>query len=170
MKKNRLSIRAVISLILSLILLCMPAMAFSMNGNYVVSVRAEDNTENETATGEDSDTSGDNMETSAEDTTGDDMENSTENPTEDATEDGTVSGNEVPEPVCNCEDKCGSYEYDRNCPICAEDYKKCAYKKPNVTISINKPDGWYNDTAFVSFTVTDTAHTGNFETAKIQAK
>ena len=170
MKKNRLSIRAVISLILSLILLCMPAMAFSMNGNYVVSVRAEDNTENETATGEDSDTSGDNMETSAEDTTGDDMENSTENPTEDATEDGTVSGNEVPEPVCNCEDKCGSYEYDRNCPICAEDYKKCAYKKPNVTISINKPDGWYNDTAIVSFTVTDTAHTGNFETAKIQAK
>ncbi len=193
MKKNRLSIRAVISLILSLILLCMPAMAFSMNGNYVVNVRAEDktgteestdaetesgseensaedNTENETATGEDSDTSGDNMETSAEDTTGDDMENSTENPTEDATEDGTVSGNEVPEPVCNCEDKCGSYEYDRNCPICAEDYKKCAYKKPNVTISINKPDGWYNDTAFVSFTVTDTAHTGNFETAKIQAK
>ena len=170
MKKNRLSIRAVISLILSLILLCMPAMAFSMNGNYVVSVRAEDNTENETATGEDSDTSGDNMETSAEDTTGDDMENYTENPTEDATEDGTVSGNEVPEPVCNCEDKCGSYEYDRNCPICAEDYKKCAYKKPNVTISINKPDGWYNDTAFVSFTVTDTAHTGNFETAKIQAK
>lgn len=170
MKKNRLSIRAVISLILSLILLCMPAMAFSMNGNYVVSVRAEDNTENETATGEDSDTSGDNMETSAEDTTGDDMENSTENPTEDATEDGTVSGNEVPEPVCNCEDKCGSYEYDRNCPVCVEDYKNCAYKKPNVTISINKPDGWYNDTAFVSFTVTDTAHTGNFETAKIQAK
>ena len=193
MKKNRLSIRAVISLILSLILLCMPAMAFSMNGNYVVNVRAEDktgteestdaetesgseensaedNTENETATGEDSDTSGDNMETSAEDTTGDDMEDSTENPTEDATEDGTVSGNEVPELVCSCEDKCGSYEYDRSCPICAEDYKKCAYKKPNVTISINKPDGWYNDTAFVSFSVTDSAHTGNFETAKIQAK
>lgn len=162
MKKNRLSIRAVISLILSLILLCMPAMAFSMNGNYVVSVRAEDNTENETATGEDSDTSGDNMETSAEDTTGDDMEN--------ATEDDTVSGNEVPKPVCSCEDKCDAYEYDRNCPICAEDYEKCAYKKPNVTISINKPDGWYSDTAFVSFTITDTAHTGNFETAKIQAK
>ena len=185
MKKNRLSIRAVISLILSLILLCVPAMAFSMNGNYAVNVRAEDkteteestdaetesgseensaedNTENETATGEDSDTSGDNMETSAEDTTGDDMEN--------ATEDDTVSGNEVPKPVCSCEDKCDAYEYDRNCPICAEDYEKCAYKKPNVTISINKPDGWYSDTAFVSFTITDTAHTGNFETAKIQAK
>ncbi len=42
MKKNRLSIKAVISLILSLILLCMPAMAFSMNRNYVVNVRAED--------------------------------------------------------------------------------------------------------------------------------
>lgn len=188
MKKNRLSIRAVISLILSLILLCMPAMAFSMNGNYVVSVRAEDNTgteegtdaetesgseenstedttENETDTGEDSDTSGDGMESSTEN-----VEETTEDNTEDNTEDGTVSGNEVPEPVCNCEDKCGSYEYDRNCPVCVEDYKECAYKKPNVTISINKPDGWHNDTATVSFSVTDTAHTGNFETAKIQAK
>ena len=200
MKKNRLSIKAVISLILSLILLCMPAVAFTMNGNYAMSVQAEDktgteegtntetefgsegnstegSTENETATREDSDTSGDGMESSTEnsnedteETTGDDMESSTENSTEDATEDGTVSGNEVPEPVCSCEDKCGAYEYDRNCPICAEDYKKCAYKKPNVTISINKPDGWYNDTAAVSFSVTDLAHTGNFETAKIQAK
>ena len=200
MKKNRLSIKAVISLILSLILLCMPAVAFTMNGNYAMSVQAEDktgteegtntetesgsegnstegSTENETATREDSDTSGDGMESSTEnsnedteETTGDDMESSTENSTEDATEDGTVSGNEVPEPVCSCEDKCGAYEYDRNCPICAEDYKKCAYKKPNVTISINKPDGWYNDTAAVSFSVTDSAHTGNFETAKIQAK
>ncbi len=184
MKKNRLSIKAVISLILSLIFLCMPAMAFSMNGNYAVNVRAEDKTgteestdaetesgseenstedttENETDTGEESDTSGDGMESSTE---------NVEETTEDNTEDGTVSGNEVPEPVCNCEDKCGSYEYDRNCPVCVEDYKNCAYKKPNVTISINKPDGWYNDTAIVSFTVTDTAHTGNFETAKIQAK
>ena len=165
MKKNRLSIKAVISLILSLILLCMPAVAFTMNGNYAMSVQAEDktgteegtntetesgsegnstegSTENETATREDSDTSGDGMESSTEnsnedteETTGDDMESSTENSTEDATEDGTVSGNEVPEPVCSCEDKCGAYEYDRNCPICAEDYKKCAYKKPNVTSS-----------------------------------
>ncbi len=188
MKKNRLSIKAVISLILSLIFLCMPAMVFSMNGNYAVNVRAEDKTEteestdaetesgseenstedtteNETDTGEDSDTFGDGMESSTEN-----VEETTEDNTEDNTEDGTVSGNEVPEPICNCEDKCGSYEYDRNCPVCVEDYKKCAYKKPNVTISINKPDGWYNDTAIVSFTVTDTAHTGNFETAKIQAK
>ena len=188
MKKNRLSIKAVISLILSLILLCMPAMAFSMNRNYVVNVRAEDKTgteestdaetesgseenstedttENETDTGDDSDTSGDGMESTTEN-----AEETAEDNTEDNTEDGTVSGNEVPEPVCSCEDKCGSYEYDRNCPVCAEDYKNCAYKKPNVTISINKPDGWYNDTAFVSFTITDTAHTGNFETAKIQAK
>ncbi len=174
MKKNRLSIKVVFSFILSLILLCMPAAAFTMNGNYAMNVRAEDTgmeegTDAETESGSEENgtgTSGDNMDTSTEDTTGDGMES----PTEDATEEGTVPGNEVPEPVCNCGDKCGSYEYDRNCPVCAEDYKKCAYKKPNVIVRINKPDGWHNDTASISFSVTDVAHTGNFEIAKIQAK
>ena len=51
-----------------------------------------------------------------------------------------------------------------------KDYKLCAYKKPNVTIQINQPDGWHNDKATVTFTVADVAHTGNFEIAKIQAK
>lgn len=142
MKKKRLSTKALISLILSAVLLCMPAAAFFMNGNHVMNVRAEDNTE----TGEN------------------------EGDTESGTGEGTVSGNEIPEPVCTCEDKCSVYDYDRDCEVCVEDYKRCAYKKPNVTISINKPDGWYNDTATVSFTVTDSAHTGNFEITKIQAK
>ena len=74
------------------------------------------------------------------------------------------------EPECTCEDKCGAHEYDHNCEVCAKDYKLCAYKKPNVTIQINQPDGWHNDKATVTFTVADVAHTGNFEIAKIQAK
>lgn len=160
MKKKRLSIKAAVSLILSLMLLCMPAAAFSLNGNYAMNVRAEDKTETE-----------ENMETENESDT-ELTKESTENET-DAGEDGTegaAEGGTVPKPVCSCEDKCGAYGYDRSCEACAADYKMCAYKKPNVTISINRPDGWHNDTVAVSFTVTDAAHTGNFEVVKIQAK
>lgn len=42
MKKMKLSSKAVISLILSAVLFCMPALGFAMNGNYAVSVHAED--------------------------------------------------------------------------------------------------------------------------------
>ncbi len=51
-----------------------------------------------------------------------------------------------------------------------KDYKACAYKTPRVTININQPGGWYNERATVTFSVTDAAHTGNFELTKIQAK
>ncbi|MCH5201451.1 MAG: bacteriocin, partial [Oscillospiraceae bacterium] len=153
-KKMKLRYRAVLSLILSAVLFCMPAMAFSMNGNNVIDVKAEDSGTEEEA------------ENSTE-------ENSTEQETDSSTgseaESGTVSGNDT-EPVCTCEDKCSAYEYDHSCKVCAEDYKLCAYKKPNVSISINKPDGWFNDTVEVTFTVADLAHTGNFELAMIQAK
>ena len=154
-KKMKLSYKAVLSLILSAVLFCMPAVGFAMNGNYATEVHAEDSTgENETAT---------------EGNTEQETESPTESSTEQETE-STVSGNDVPEPVCICEDKCSSYDYDHTCEVCAGDYKKCAYKKPNVTININKPDGWYNDTAKVSISVSDVAHTGNFEIASIQAK
>ena len=153
MKKIKLSTKAVLSLVLSAVLFCMPAVGFAMNDNYNVEVHAEDSTEAE------------NTETTVEEET--ETEQETE---ESSTEDGTVSGNEVKEPVCTCENKCGAYEYDRNCEVCVEDYKLCAYKKPNVTININKPEGWYNEKATVTITVTDVAHTGNFEIAKIQAK
>ena len=154
-KKMKLSYKAVLSLMLSAVLFCMPAVGFVMNGNYATEVHAEDSTgENETAT---------------EGNTEQETESTTESSTEPETE-STVSGNDVPEPVCTCEDKCSSYDYDHKCEVCAGDYKKCAYKKPNVTININKPDGWYNDTAKVSISVSDVAHTGNFEIASIQAK
>lgn len=42
MKKMKLSSKAVLSLVLSAVLFCMPALGFAMNGNYAVSVHAED--------------------------------------------------------------------------------------------------------------------------------
>ena len=156
MKKMKLSSKAVLSLVLSAVLFCMPALGFAMNGNYAVSVHAED-TEPESG--------------SEENSTENETEQETESGSEEnSTEEDTVSGGDVKEPECTCEDKCGAYEYDHNCEVCVKDYKLCAYKKPNVTIQINQPDGWHNDKATVTFTVADVAHTGNFEIAKIQAK
>ncbi len=164
-KKRKLSVKAVLSLVLSAALFCMPAAAFSMNGNNAVEVHAEDSKE-ETAPGEQTENSQEQEISTEESSTGEDPGNTEE----EDTEGGTVSGNDVPEPVCTCEDKCSAYSFDHNCKVCAEDYKLCAYKKPNVTISINSPGGWYNDTAAVTFAVSDVAHTGNFEIAMIQAK
>ena len=159
-KKMKLRYRAVLSLILSAVLFCMPAAAFSMNGNNAIAVRAEDSGES----GTEEETEGSTEESATE------QETSEPGSTEQETEGESVSGNEAPEPECTCGDKCGAYEYDRNCKVCVEDYRLCAYKKPNVSISINKPDGWFNDTVTVTFKVADVAHTGNFEIAKIQAK
>lgn len=163
-KKMKLRYRAVLSLVLSAVLFCMPAVAFSMNGNNAIDVRAEESGGSSTEEEKESTT-----EQETEGGTEKSPEDQAESGTEGEAEGGTVSGNDA-EPVCTCEDKCGAYEYDRNCKVCVEDYKRCAYKKPNVSISINKPDGWFNDTVTVTFKVADVAHTGNFETAKIQAK
>ena len=169
-RKTKLRYRAVLSLMLSAVLFCMPAAAFIMNGSNVIDARAEEETESsvEEKPAEQETESG-----TEESTTGEETEGGTEKDqgeqTENGTEGGTVSGNDT-EPVCTCEDKCGAYEYDHNCKVCVEDYKLCAYKRPNVSISINKPDGWFNDTVAVTFRVADVAHTGNFEVAKIQAK
>ncbi len=159
-KKMKLRYRAVLSLILSAVLFCMPAAAFSMNGNNAIAVRAEDG--GESSTEEETESSTEESAT--------EQETSEPGSTEQETEGESVSGNEAPEPECTCEDKCGAYEYDHNCKVCVEDYRLCAYKKPNVSISINKPDGWFHDTVTVTFKVADVAHTGNFEIAKIQAK
>lgn len=198
-KKGKLRYKAVISLILSAVLFCMPAVAFSMNGDHAMEARAEDSAAGETsAESENSgstenasaepETNGSTEETPAESEpesvaeetstepgtesgTGESStETGMENGTAGETEGGNVSGNEVPEPVCTCEEKCGAYDYDRDCEVCAADYKDCAYKTPNVVIRISSPDGWYNDRATVTFSVSDTAHTGNFEAVKMQAK
>ena len=178
-RKMKLRYRAVLSLMLSAVLFCMPAVAFSMNGDNAIDARAEDSvesgTEEETGGGaEESPADQETSETEGNGTPGQETESNTgsetENGTEGETGGGTVSGNDVPEPVCACEKKCGAYDFDKDCQVCVADYKDCEYKTPNVVIHINSPGGWYNEKAAVTFSVSDTAHTGNFETAKIQAK
>ncbi len=93
-----------------------------------------------------------------------------ESGTEVETEGESISGNEVPKSECTCEKRCSTYDFDKDCEVCTADYKDCGYKTPNVVIHINSPSGWYNEKATVTFSVSDTVHTGNFETAKIQAK
>lgn len=175
-RKEKLRYRAVLSLILSAVLFCMPVAAFSMNGDNAIDARAEDSVESgseeetENATGEShAEQEAADQETTGQETQGGTEESST-GQTESGTESGTVSGNEVPEPECTCEKRCSAYDFDKDCEVCAADYKGCEYKTPNVVIHINSPGGWYNEKAAVTFSVSDTAHTGNFEVAKIQAK
>ena len=193
MKNRKLSSKAIISLVLSAVLFTMPAVAFSMNGDYALAAFAEETkeieetkpeenteqipseseTEGSTEESTENSTEGstdENTENSTEGSTEGNKEESTEGSTDENTGDGTVSGNDKPEPICNCEDKCGAYEYDKNCPVCVTDYKLCTYKTPNVSIKIKQPGEWHNDAAVVSFSIKDTADTGNFEIAKIQAK
>ena len=165
MKNRKLSSKAVISLVLSAVLFTMPAVAFSVNGNYAISAFAEETKETEESKPEES-----TEQTPGESETEGSTEENTESSTDESTGDGTVSGNDKPELVCNCEDQCGAYEYDKNCPVCVTDYKLCTYKKPNVSIKIRQPEEWHNDAVSVSFSVKDTADTGNFEIAKIEAK
>ena len=166
MKKMKLSHKTVLSLVLSAVLLCMPVAAFAMNEGNSISVQAEDLKQEETTSGQDVQ----NTENATEENA---TEAATTETTEDSTEteeESTVSGNDIAEPVCVCEDRCGAYDYDKDCEVCAKDYRKCEYKTPNVRITINQPQGWYNDSATVTFGVKDIASTGNFEIAMVQAK
>ena len=167
MKKMKLSHKTVLSLVLSAVLLCMPVAAFAMNEGNAISVQAEDLETEETTYEQDvQDTENATEENATEDVT----EEATEESTGETEEGGTVSGNDIAEPVCICEDRCGAYDYDKDCEVCTEDYRECEYKTPNVRITINQPQGWYNDSATVTFGVKDIASTGNFEIAMVQAK
>lgn len=161
MKKMKLSHKTVLSLVLSAVLLCMPVAAFATNEGNAISVQAED-LETEEATSEQD----------VQDTENATEENATEDvdSTGETEEGGTVSDNDIAEPVCICEDRCGAYDYDKDCEVCTQDYRECEYKTPNVRITINQPQGWYNDSATVTFGVKDIASTGNFEIATVQAK
>lgn len=166
MKKMKLSHKTVLSLVLSAVLLCMPVAAFAMNEGNAMSVQAEDLKQEETTSGQDvQNTENATEENATEDAATETTEDSTE-----TEEESTVSGNDIEEPVCICEDRCGAYDYDKDCEVCTEDYRECEYKTPNVRITINQPQGWYNDSATVTFGVKDIASTGNFEIAMVQAK
>ena len=148
--KKKLSAKAIISLVLSLILFCLPIGAFVANEGNAVSVHAQDTDAEET--------------TSSTETTG------TETETEVGTEDGSVSGNEIPKPVCTCSEKCTQYSVNKQCEVCKEDYTLCEYVNPNVKITINTPTGWHNSTTKVHILAEDVVKSGNFTIKSVQAK
>lgn len=173
--KKKLSIRAVVSIMLSAVLFCMPIGAFMANRGNVVDVHAQDVEETAESVEESSTAEGEENEepesadsTGTEESTGENTENGTEESTEESTE-GTT-GPETPAPECTCEDKCSQYEYDTDCEVCKNDYKECTYVTPSVKITISTPSGWHNDTTKVPVRVEDTRNSGNFTIQKVQAK
>lgn len=148
--KKKLSVKVIMSLILSAVLFCMPIGAFMANSGNTVSVQAQDT---DTAENESE------AETSP-----------TETKEESEQESSTVSGNDIPTPECTCKEKCSQYSVDKECEVCKEDYSLCEYVNPNVKITINTPTGWHNDTTKVHILVEDVAKSGNFTVKSVQAK
>lgn len=155
--KMKLHYKAALSLALSVVLLAVPVTAFSLNGGNALFVRAE-----ETTPGDSGGMGSDGEETDGIESGSDGMEESAE--------EGDESGGDS-EPECTCQKKCTVSALDKECEVCAADYKACEYKMPNVRIDINKPVGWRKDGSVpVTFKVSDVARTGNFELASLQAK
>ena len=170
MKKKKLSVKALMSLVLSAILFCMPAGAFFANRANTVEVHAEDTAEQQTESTENTGrtvntvTPGNGKEENAGD-------GKTEDSTEGAAEGTTEETTEETEPAkCTCTEKCSQYEVDKDCEVCSKYYKECAYVNPSVKITIATPTGWHNDTTKVHISVEDTVKSGNFTIQKVQAK
>ena len=172
MKMKKLSVKALMSLILSAILFCMPVGAFFANRANTVEVHAEDTAEQKTesaaeeSSAESTASGNDNKDSSGS------GENHTEQSTENTTENSTEGTTEETQPSakCTCKKKCSQYAVDEDCEVCAKDYKECAYINPSVKITINTPSGWHNDTTKVTVKVEDTVVSGNFTIQKVQAK
>lgn len=172
MKNRRLSARAVVSLILSAILFCMPMGAFFANRTNTIEVHAEDTAEQKTesaaeeSSAESTASGNDNKDSSGS------GENHTEQSTENTTENSTEGTTEETQPAakCTCKEKCSQYAVDEDCEVCAKDDKECAYINPSVKITINTPSGWHNDTAKVIVKVEDTIVSGNFTIQTVKAK
>ena len=172
MKNRRLSARAVVSLMLSAILFCMPIGAFFANRANTVEVHAEDTAEQKTeSAAEEGSAESTASGTDNKDSSGS-GENHTEQSTENTTENSTEGTTEETQPAakCTCKEKCSQYAVDEDCEVCAKDYKECAYINPSVKITINTPSGWHNDTAKVIVKVEDTIVSGNFTIQTVKAK
>lgn len=173
MKKKKLSVKALMSLVLSAILFCMPAGAFFANRANTVEVHAEDTAEQQTESTGNTESTGSTGNTvtpgnGKEENAG---EEKTEDSTEGAAEGTTEETTEETEPAkCTCTEKCSQYEVDKDCAVCSKDYKECVYVNPSVKITIATPTGWHNDTTKVHISVEDTVKSGNFTIQKVQAK
>lgn len=172
MKKKKLSVKALMSLVLSAILFCMPAGAFFANRANTVEVHAEDTAEQKTeSAAEEGSAESTASGTDNKDSSGS-GENHTEQSTENTTENFTEGTTEETQPAakCTCKEKCSQYAVDEDCEVCAKDYKECAYINPIVKITINTPSGWHNDTTKVTVKVEDTIVSGNFTIQTVKAK
>lgn len=169
--KKKLSVRAAVSLLLSALLFCMPIGAFMANSGNTVDAYAEGALMEESGGASEESSTEAETEESAE--TGENETGETESESgsnEEETESGTVSGNEVPEPECTCEEKCTQYSVNKDCEVCKGDCSLCEYVNPNVKITISTPSGWHNDTTKVHISIEDVAHSGNFTIKTVQAK
>ena len=172
MKNRRLSARAVVSLMLSAMLFCMPMGAFFANRTNTIEVHAEDSAEQKTesaaeeGSAESTASGNDNKDSSGS------GENHTEQSTENTTENSTEGTTEETQPAakCTCKEKCSQYAVDEDCEVCAKNYKECTYINPSVKITINTSSGWHNDTTKVSVSVEDTVKSGNFTIQTVKAK
>ena len=172
MKMKKLSVKALMSLILSAILFCMPVGAFFANRANTVEVHAEDTAEQKTeSAAEEISAESTASGTDNKDSSGS-GENHTEQSTENTTENSTEGTSEETQPAakCTCKEKCSQYAVDEDCEVCAKDYKECAYINPSVKITINTPSGWHNDTTKVTVKVEDTVVSGNFTIQTVKAK
>ena len=172
--KKKLSIKVVLSLVLSAVLFTMPIGAFVANQGNVVDVHAQDMAETVGSAGETtaSDSEGKKTEnpnsTETQESTSSTEESS--NSTEESTGSTEKNTEESTKPECTCEDKCTQYEYDKDCEVCKNDYRECAYVTPSIKITVRTPSGWHKDTTKVSVKVEDTRKSGNFAIQKVQAK
>ena len=141
--KKKLSIKAIISLLLSAILFCMPVGAFMANRNNTVDVQAQD-------------TESDAKESKSE--------------TDSKIEATTSFGNDTQKQKCTCKEKCSQNSRNEECEVCKEDYTRCDYVSPNVKIIIETPTGWHKDTAKVPISVEDVSKTKDFAIKTVQAK
>lgn len=138
--KKKLSYKTVLALMMAASMFCLPVGGLFMGTGSVLTVFASDGDVEETE------------------------------PVETKEPEATVSGNEVEVPECICEEKCCAHTINKDCPVCEEEYTKCAYVNPKVKITISTEAGWYNDRAKVNVNVTDIAESGNFTIQTVQAK
>jgi len=147
--KKKLSIKAIISLLLSAILFCMPVGAFMANRDNTVAVQAQD---------------ADTQKESKDDAKDSKSENASK------TEVTTSSRNDTLNQKCTCKDKCTQNARNEECEVCKEDYTLCDCVSPNVKITISTPTGWHKDTAKVPISVEDVSKTKDFTVKTVQAK
>lgn len=164
--------KAIVSLLLSAFLFCLPVGAFFMNRGNACPAFAAEGTEESGENGSESsvseDNSGDNAGAQSSESTDETETDTGESNNENEETDGKE--NEEQPPVCICDDKCSRYELNQSCPVCKADFVACTYVAPNVRITISTPSGWYSNTAKVCVSVVDVATSGNFEIAKVEAR